>query len=70
LYYEQFVEDIKNNPPMEIKKYRCNLCGYVYDPAVGYPVKRIAPGTPFEELPEGWTCPVCGSGKEHFVIKD
>ncbi len=49
-----------------MKKYVCNVCGYVYDPAVGDPDGNIPPGTPFEELPDGWTCPICGSGKEEF----
>jgi rubredoxin len=52
-----------------MKKYRCNLCGYVYAPVTGDPVKGIAPGTPFEELPEDWCCPVCGAGKEDFSVK-
>ena len=40
-------------------KYVCP-CGYVYDPAVGDPDNGIAPGTPWEEVPADWTCPVCG----------
>jgi rubredoxin len=47
-------------------KYLCILCGYIYDPAEGDPESGIAPGTPFEEIPEDWTCPACGVGKEHF----
>jgi rubredoxin len=49
-----------------MKKYTCNICGYVYDPAVGDPDNRIAAGTPFEKLPEDWTCPVCGASKSDF----
>ena len=45
-------------------KYVCSACGYVYDPAVGDPDNGIAPGTPFEDLPEGWVCPLCGLGKD------
>ena len=45
-------------------KYVCDTCGYVYDPAVGDPDNGIEPGTPFEELPEDWVCPLCGVGKE------
>jgi rubredoxin len=48
-------------------KYQCNICGYVYDPAVGDPSQSIEAGTPFEELPEDWTCPECGAGKEEFT---
>lgn len=49
-----------------MKKYECNVCGYVYDPEVGDPESGIQPGTPFEALPEDWVCPLCGVGKEDF----
>lgn len=49
-----------------MKKYRCIVCEWIYDPALGDPDSGIAPGTPFEEIPDNWTCPVCGVGKEHF----
>ena len=42
-----------------MKKYECGPCGYIYDPEVGDPDNGIAPGTPFESLPDDWTCPVC-----------
>ncbi len=45
-------------------KYKCDPCGYVYDPAVGDPDNGIAAGTPWEEVPADWTCPVCGRDKE------
>ncbi len=51
------------------KVYVCSACGYEYDPAVGDPENGIKPGTPFEELPEDWTCPLCGLGKEVFEEK-
>ena len=41
-------------------------CGYVYDPVIGDPDNGVAPGTPFENLPEDWTCPVCGLDKSVF----
>lgn len=47
-------------------KYVCNLCGYVYDEAAGDPDNGIAPGTKWEDVPEDWTCPLCGAGKEEF----
>ena len=50
----------------EMKKYTCNICGYVYDPAVGDPENGVKAGTPFEELPADWTCPVCGASKSDF----
>jgi rubredoxin len=49
---------------MEI--YKCNVCGYMYNPAEGDPDSGIEPGTPFEELPESWHCPLCGAGKGDF----
>ncbi|MDR0451786.1 MAG: rubredoxin [Treponema sp.] len=49
-----------------MQKYVCNICGYVYDPALGDPDKGIAPGTPFESIPDDWVCPVCGVSKGEF----
>jgi rubredoxin len=47
--------------------YRCTVCGYLYDPDLGDPLSNIKPGTPFEELPADWVCPVCGAGKDKFI---
>ncbi|MDD3168694.1 MAG: rubredoxin [Eubacteriales bacterium] len=49
-----------------MKKYRCIPCDYVYDPQEGDPDSGIAAGTPFEELPDDWACPICFVGKEDF----
>lgn len=49
-----------------MQEYECTVCGYVYDPAEGDPGTGVAPGTPFEEIPDDWVCPVCGVGKEYF----
>jgi rubredoxin len=49
-----------------MKKYVCKICGYIYDPAEGDPGSSIKPGTPFEELPDNWVCPVCGAPKSEF----
>ena len=49
-----------------MKKYTCQVCGYVYDPAVGDPENGVGPGTSFDHLPAGWTCPVCGADKDQF----
>ena len=51
-----------------MKKYICNVCGYVYDPEEGDPDSDISPGTPFENIPDDWVCPVCGVGKEDFEL--
>lgn len=50
----------------EMKKYRCTVCGYEYDPEKGDPSQGIYPGTPFEELPSGWKCPKCKVSKSSF----
>lgn len=49
-------------------KYKCIVCGYIYDPAEGDPEGGIGAGTPFEDLPEDYICPVCGAGKDEFFI--
>lgn len=52
-----------------MNQYECTICGYIYDPAKGDPEHGIAPGTPFEKLPDDWVCPLCGVGKEDFELK-
>jgi flavin reductase (DIM6/NTAB) family NADH-FMN oxidoreductase RutF/rubredoxin len=47
-------------------KYKCNVCGYIYDPEKGDPDGEINPGTSFEEIPDTWVCPVCGARKDLF----
>ncbi len=47
-------------------KYQCDVCGYVYDPEDGDPDSGVAPGTPFDELPDDWVCPICGASKDQF----
>ena len=49
-----------------MKKYRCKVCGYIYDPEDGDPVGGIKPGTAFEDLPDDWVCPECFVSKEEF----
>ncbi|MCM1292076.1 MAG: rubredoxin [Bacteroides sp.] len=51
-------------------KYKCTVCGYIYDPAKGDPKHGIAPGTAFEDLPATWVCPGCGAPKSKFVKID
>ena len=53
-----------------MQKYTCQVCGYVYDPAVGDPENGVGPGTSFDDLPADWTCPVCGAGKDQFEPED
>ncbi|HML04803.1 MAG TPA: rubredoxin [Methanobacterium sp.] len=49
-----------------MKKYKCIICDYVYDPQKGDPDSGINPGTAFEDLPDEWICPLCGVGKDQF----
>lgn len=50
------------------QKYVCVVCGFIYDPAVGIPEDDIAPGTPFEAIPDDWECPDCGVSKADFEL--
>jgi rubredoxin len=47
-------------------KYECSVCGYIYDPEAGDQDNDIIPGTPFEDLPDDWVCPICGAEKDMF----
>lgn len=47
-------------------KYRCTVCDYIYDPAIGDPDGDIEAGTAFDDIPDDWVCPECGVGKEEF----
>ena len=51
---------------VKMDKYRCTVCGYIYDPALGDSTQGISPGTSFADLPDTWVCPECGVGKEMF----
>ncbi|MEG6615808.1 flavin reductase [Peptococcaceae bacterium 1198_IL3148] len=78
-YYHQLKggsakEPIKSTPPKDEtlpkqsndKVYRCQVCGYEYNPSQGDAEHGIEPGTAFEDLPDDWTCPICGVGKDEF----
>jgi len=49
-----------------MEKFKCMICGHVYDPAKGEPKQSLESGIDFADLPAGWTCPVCGAAKEKF----
>lgn len=57
---------IKVEPKVVAPKHKCEVCGYVYDEALGDPTAHIAPGTRFEGLPDNWVCPVCGVDASNF----
>jgi rubredoxin len=58
--------EVINEEEQIMDKYVCTVCGYVYDPGEGDPDNGVKPGTSFENLPDDWTCPVCGAGKDDF----
>jgi flavin reductase (DIM6/NTAB) family NADH-FMN oxidoreductase RutF/rubredoxin len=47
-------------------QHKCLACGHVYDPEAGDPENGIPPNTDFSDLPDDWTCPTCGAGKDMF----
>ncbi|MBS7657122.1 rubredoxin [Candidatus Bathyarchaeota archaeon] len=52
-------------------KWKCSVCGFIYDSDYGDPENNIKPSTSFEELSENWKCPICGAPKNAFrKIKD
>lgn len=53
-----------------MRKWRCEICGYVYDEALGVPEDDIPPGTPWEAVPDDWSCPDCGVSKADFVLDE
>jgi len=52
------------------QKYKCTVCGFIYDPVEGDPDSGIMPGTAFEDIPDDWECPVCGVKKKDFEPMD
>ena len=66
----QDADTAKISDDGSLHRFRCLVCGYEYDPAEGDPTKGIPPGTAFEDLPDDWTCPICGVGKEEFKKLD
>ena len=63
LGYKNFQEEHS-----ETQRYECVECKYIYNPKFGNEKAGIKPGTPFEDLPDTWVCPVCGEGKDMFQI--
>jgi rubredoxin len=49
-----------------MRKFKCDVCGHIYDPELGDPDGGITPGTPFEDIPEEWICPICGVPKSEY----
>lgn len=61
------IEDNKERKELgKMTKYKCSVCGYIYDPEKGDPESGVNPGTSFENLTDDWVCPICGAGKDEF----
>jgi flavin reductase (DIM6/NTAB) family NADH-FMN oxidoreductase RutF/rubredoxin len=65
-YVQEDPAEAAKDSAAESAKYKCNVCGYVYDPANGDPDSGVKPGTPFEEIPDDWVCPICAAPKSEF----
>ncbi len=61
-----YIKEERIKKIRKMDKYECTVCGYIYDPEKGDPDSNVKPGTPFEELPDDWVCPVCGAEKSEF----
>jgi len=55
---------------MDIDRYACLVCGYVYDPRKGDPAGGVAPDTPGDKLPPKWRCPLCDAAQDNFARLD
>ncbi len=60
-----YIEEKREVTP-KMAKYKCTVCGYIYDPGLGDPDGGIKSETPFEQIPDDWVCPVCGASKDQF----
>ena len=56
------------NKLSDYKLFQCVQCGLEYDEALGWPEDGIAPGTRWDDIPDGWSCPDCGAAKSDFVM--
>lgn len=63
---EEAVEEQSTSKDTDGAVYSCSICGFQYDPEQGDPTIGIPPGTPFEDLPEDYRCPICNAGKDYF----
>ncbi len=59
-------EETETSGEKSFSKFTCGVCGFQYDPEEGDPTVGIPPGTPFEDLPDDYRCPICNAGKEYF----
>lgn len=52
------------------RRYKCLNCSHIYDESLGEPEDAIPPGTRWEDVPDDWICPECGSEKRDFELID
>jgi flavin reductase (DIM6/NTAB) family NADH-FMN oxidoreductase RutF/rubredoxin len=67
---EKSIHDDQAMTKGNLNKYQCTICGHIYDPEEGDPDSGINPGTAFEDLPDDWTCPICGVTKKDYYMID
>ncbi|MDX8341198.1 flavin reductase [Draconibacterium sp. IB214405] len=65
--YEEVEEEKHEHTKSADGIYSCNICGFQYDPDEGDPSMGIPPGTPFEDVPDDWKCPLCNASKDDFT---
>lgn len=53
-----------------MNKYKCSVCGWIYDEEPGYPDGGIDAGTLFSDLPGNWFCPFCSAEKDKFRLME
>ena len=53
-----------------MRKFKCSICGYIYDESAGAPEHGIPPGTKWEDVPEDFECPLCAASKSLFEIEE
>ena len=58
--------NLKSESEAEMEKWKCKVCGYIYDPENGDSDGNVPPGTPFNKVPDDWVCPLCGAPKDMF----
>ncbi|WP_017719689.1 rubrerythrin family protein [Kamptonema formosum] len=72
--YTEALQELQGETPapraasknLATSRWICKKCSMIYDPAEGDPDSGIAPGTPFEAIPDNWVCPICGATKKTF----
>ena len=61
-----YIEEVRTFDEIGGSSFICGVCHYEYNPELGDPDHGYPPGTPFQELPNSWVCPVCGASIDKF----